>query len=207
MAPLRSSRVAAGCPTPTSRAPVSTAAQIVAGDGANLITTAQAGSGTYLINTGAGNDTVGVYAGSTVVNAGTGTNLIVLGGTASAGNSFVFSEGYDSVVGNTVVGGGGTDTVDVGSGQTTINPGSSNFFIFGGVSAVNTMTYLAGTGSATVAAGLGASTVTGGLAGKNLLIGGLSLGGTVLSGGGSGDQLLAVGWRKRRGGMRAPVPT
>lgn len=169
-------------------------ANIVAGGGDNYISTGPVGAGRYAINTGSGADSIAVLAGNATVNAGTGTNLVVLGGGPQAGNNLVYSEGYDSIVGNIVPGGGGSDTVDIGSGQTTINPGSSDFFVFG--EQVNGLTYLVGTGSATVAAGLGASTVFGGLAGRNLLIGGLASGGTTLTGGGDGDQLFAVGGGK-----------
>jgi Ca2+-binding RTX toxin-like protein len=172
---------------------------IVAGDGNNYIATAMTpGTGNYAVNTGAGNDTIGIFNGNGTVNAGTGNNLIVLGGGANSGDSFVFSEGFDSIVGNTIPGGqhasGGTDTVDIGSGQTTINPGSSNFFVFGNQS--NALTVLLGVGSDTVNVGAGGGNVTGGLAGNNILIGGsggVDINAITLQGTASGDQLFAVG--------------
>jgi Ca2+-binding RTX toxin-like protein len=172
---------------------------IVAGDGANYIATAMTpGTGNYVVNTGAGNDTIGIFNGNGTVNAGTGSNLIVLGGGPNSGDSFVFSEGFDSIVGNTIPGGqhasGGTDTVDIGSGQTTINPGSSNFFIFG--NQFNAVTLLLGEGSDTVQVGAGGGNVTGGLAGSNILIGGsggADINAITLQGTASGDQLFAVG--------------
>lgn len=166
---------------------------IVAGDTANYIVTANTGGGTYNIATGAGNDTVGVFTGNSTVNAGTGSNKIQLG----TGNSFVFSVGSDSVVGNITPvgspGAGGTDTVDVLSGNVTINPGSSNFFVFG--NDLNPVTLLAGSGSDTVALGIGGGTVTAGTGGNSLLVGGLNTTGTaVLTGSASGDRLYAIGY-------------
>ncbi len=171
---------------------------IVAGDGANNIQTSLVDdtTGNYVVNTGAGDDTIGIFNGSATINAATGHNLVVLGGGANSGNSFVYSEGADSIVGNTVVGGqtgtGGTDTVDIGSGQTTINPGSSNFFVFG--NQYNTLTLLIGTGSDTIQVGAGGGTVTGGLGGNNILIGGADTASvTWLYGTQHGDQLFATG--------------
>ncbi len=171
---------------------------IVAGDGPNDIQTSSVddGTGNYVINTGAGDDTIGIFNGNATINAATGHNVIVLGGGANSGNSFVYSEGGDSIVGNTIAGGlpgaGGTDTVDIGSGQTTVNPGSSNFFIYG--NEFNTLTLLIGTGSDTVQVGAGGGTVTGGTGGNNILIGGTDTASvTWLYGTQQGDQLFATG--------------
>lgn len=171
---------------------------IVAGDGANFLQTATFGTGNYNFNTGAGNDTVVVLSGNATVNAGTGRNLIVLGGSASSGNSLVYSEGADSIVGNILPkgtgGSGGTDTVNIGSGATTINPGSSNFFIYN--NQFNAVTLLQGIGSDTVSVGRGGGSVVGGLAGNNYLFGGsggAGSAGTTIRGAASGDHLFAIG--------------
>ncbi len=123
-------------------------AKIAVGDGANFIQTAGSGGGQYYVASGSGDDTVGILTGSATVSAGTGSNLVVLGGGAASGNSVVYSNGYDSIVGNVVVNGGGTDTVEIQSGQATINPGSSNFVVDD--ASPNPFVLLAGTGSDTI---------------------------------------------------------
>jgi Ca2+-binding RTX toxin-like protein len=164
---------------------------IAAGDGNNVIATTPGTSGNYAINTGTGNDTISV-SGNAVVNAGTGTNLIAVTG----GNALIYSEGYDSITGSAVAG-GGMDTVNVGSGQATINPGTSNFVIYS-TSAANTnpLIFDAGSGSDTISVGLGGGTVTGGSAGNNILYAGAGGPGgapTTLFGTADGDQLYASG--------------
>ncbi len=122
---------------------------------------------------------------------GTGSNILALGN----GNSVVISVGFDLINGNSVVGGGGSDTVAVTSGQTTINPGSSNFTVFGNAS--NPLTMLRGTGSDLVAMGIGGGTVTAGSGGNSTIIGGLNSpnGPAVyMTGTASGDRLYAIGY-------------
>ncbi len=173
---------------------------IVAGGGTNYITTSEsAGLGFYNVQTGSGNDSIGIFNGNGTVNAGTGNNTIVLGGGATGGSSIVFSEGYDSIVGSTVPGGqlgsGGTDTVDIGSGTTTINPGSSNFVIYGNDGGPVWLQQ-GGSGSDTVQVGDGGGTVFGGSGGSNYLIGGTTTvpgATTELHGAAAGDQLYATG--------------
>ena len=162
---------------------------IVAGDGNNSIASSMAGTGNYGINTGAGNDSISIN-GNAVINAGSGTNFV----SVTGGSSYVYSEGADSITGSTVVGGGGTDTVNMGSGQTTVNPGTSNLFIFGTSTTTNPLTVLAGTGSDTISVGSGGGDVTAGSGGNSLLIGGagatqapLTLRGTT-----DGDRLYAI---------------
>ncbi len=172
---------------------------VVAGNGNNSIFTAPnyplSGTNTfvlsppghYFVATGSGDDEINIGTGSGTVEPGGGHNEVKL-----VGNSIVISNGYDSIVGNTVPlgqsGSGGTDTIAVGAGQTTINPGSSSFLVNDGSS--NVFSLFRGAGSDTVyLGGLGGGTVQGGLAGNNLLVGGI--GGTasapiVLQGGGDG---------------------
>lgn len=175
----------------------SATANIVA-SGTNYLQTATTGAGNYNFNTGSGNDTIVVLSGNATVNAGSGQNLIVLGGGANSGNSLVYSEGYDSIVGNILprgtAGSGGTDTVNIGSGATTVNPGSSNFFIFN--NQFDALTLLQGVGSDTVSVGQGGGSVIGGLAGNNYLFagsGGANSAGTTIRGAASGDHLFAIG--------------
>ncbi len=172
---------------------------IVAGGGSNYISTADAGLGFYNVQTGSGDDTVGLFSGNGTVNAGTGHNTIVIGGGATGGSGIVFSEGYDSIVGSTVAGGqlgsGGTDTIDIGSGTTTINPGSSNFVIYGNDGGPVWLQQ-GGSGSDTVQVGAGGGTVYGGSGGHNYLIGGATTvpgATTELHGAAAGDQLYATG--------------
>jgi Ca2+-binding RTX toxin-like protein len=157
---------------------------IVAGDGANVITTSTTGTGNYQVNTGAGSDTISVF-GNGVINAGSGNNSI----SVSGGSSFIYSEGNDDINAN----GSGTDTVSIGTGQATINPGSANFFITEDGNSAKQLFLAPGTGSDTVSVS-GGGTVYGGSAGNNLLIAGASNGAkTMLIGGGNGDQLYATG--------------
>jgi Ca2+-binding RTX toxin-like protein len=163
---------------------------IVAGDGANLITTSTSGTGNYAVNTGAGNDTIAVN-GNAVVNAGTGYNTV----SVTGGSSLVYSEGYDSIFGSTVAGGGGTDTVNIGSGQDTINPGTTNFFIFGTTTSTAPLLFGPGTGSDTISVGSGGGDVTAGSGGNSILFGGAGGAGsapTMLHGTANGDQIYAI---------------
>jgi Ca2+-binding RTX toxin-like protein len=163
---------------------------IAAGDGANLITTSTTATGNYAINTGSGNDTISVY-GNSVINAGTGNNTVSIGG----GNNLVYSEGYDTITGSTVPG-GGVDTVNIGSGQTSIDPGAQNFFIFASAEPTNPLVLMAGTGSDTVSVGAGGGNITAGSGGASVLIGGTGSNSatlTTLHGTASGDQIYAVG--------------
>ena len=164
---------------------------IVAGDGANFIQTATVGGGFYSVNTGSGNDSINALTGNSTINAGTGKNFIQLG----SGNNYIYSEGFDSITGNTVPGAvAGTDTVNIGSGQATINPVNSNFFIYG--NQFNSLTLLKGSGSDTVSVGKGGGSVVGGSAGNNYLfggVGGAGSAGTTIVGGGAGDHLFAIG--------------
>jgi Ca2+-binding RTX toxin-like protein len=162
---------------------------IVAGDGNNLISTSTVGGGNYSVNTGAGNDSISINGNSTI-NAGTGSNSISVGG----GSSLIYSEGFDSITGSTVPG-GGTDTVNIGSGQTTIDPGAGNFFIFGSSTTTNPLVFKPGTGSDTISVGSGGGNVFGGSGGDNILFGGAGGGSAplVLHGAADGDQLFAIG--------------
>jgi serralysin len=162
---------------------------ITAGDGNNTIETSTTGTGNYAVNTGAGNDIISVN-GNAVVNAGTGNNSI----SVSGGNSLIYSEGNDSIQGSTVVGAGGTDTVNVGSGQATVNPGTSNLFIFGTSTTTNPLVVLPGTGSDTISVGSGGGYVSAGTGGNSILYGGAGASNAplVLRGGASGDQIFAV---------------
>lgn len=164
---------------------------ITAGDGSNLITTSTAGTGNYAVNTGSGSDSISVF-GNAVINAGTGSNSVSLAG----GNSLVYSEGFDSITGSTVVGGGGTDTLSVGSGQATINPGTSNFFIFGASTTTNPLIFMPGSGADTISVGSGGGNVYAGTAGGSILFGGAGGPGsapTALHGSASGDQIYSIG--------------
>ncbi len=163
---------------------------IVAGDSANLITTTPDTTGNYEIFTGAGNDTIAV-SGNSVLNAGSGQNSIAVTG----GSAYIYSQGFDSITGSTVVGGGGTDTVDSGTGQATIDPGTSNFVISAGTGA-NALLFNAGSGSDTISVGAGGGTVTAGTGGFSILsagAGGPNGAPTTLFGTANGDQLYASG--------------
>ena len=153
---------------------------IVAGDGANFITTSTTGGGNYQINTGAGNDTISVF-GNGEINAGTGNNSI----SVSGGSSLLYSEGNDNITSN----GAGTDTVDISTGQATINPGSANLNIYEESGAMYPLFLAPGSGSDSVSTGAGGGTVCGGSGGNNILIAGAGM----LFGGGAGDQLYATG--------------
>ncbi len=170
---------------------------IVAGDGNNDIESGastvagECGTGDYVINTGAGNDTISI-AGNATINAGTGHNSI----SVTGGSSFISSEGYDTISG--AVAGSvvcvGTDTVEIGSGQTTINPGASNFFIFGQTTTTNPLLFTAGTGSDTISVGSGGGDVTAGSGGNSVLIGGAGStdASLILRGTADGDRLYAI---------------
>ncbi len=157
---------------------------IVVGDGSNLISTSPNTTGNYSIDSGAGDDTISV-SGNAEINAGTGRNSI----SVTGGGSFIFSEGGDNITGSTVVGGEGTDTVEIGTGQTTINPGTSNFDIFEDSDATNPLFFAPGSGSDTISVGASGGTVFGGSAGFNILMAGVG----ALYGAGNGDQLYATG--------------
>ncbi len=164
---------------------------IVAGDGANWISTQSVGGGNYRINLGSGNDTVRIDTGNATVNMGTGNNVLSLGN----GSSVVVSVGADLIVGSSVAGGGGSDTVQVTSGRTTINPGSSNFTVFGNES--NPLTMLRGSGTDLVAMGIGGGTVTAGSGGNSTIIGGLNSPNgpaAYMTGTADGDKLYAIGY-------------
>ena len=164
---------------------------IAAGDGPNLIKTTPGTTGNYSINTGAGNDTIAV-SGNALINAGGGQNAI----SVTGGDAFIFSEGFDAITGSTVVGGGGTDTVDVGTGQPTINPGTTNFQVFADPGSTAPLLFNAGSGSDTITVGQGGGTVTAGTGGYNILYagtGGLTGAATTLHGAANGDQLYASG--------------
>jgi Ca2+-binding RTX toxin-like protein len=162
---------------------------IIAGDGANAIATPTTGN--YSVATGSGNDSISI-AGNATVNPGTGFNTV----SASGGSNLVYSEGYDSITGSTVVGAGGTDTVNIGSGQATINPGTSNFFVYASSEPTNPLVLKAGTGSDTISVGSGGGNIVAGSGGNSVLfggIGGVASAPTVLHGTASGDQIYAIG--------------
>ena len=127
---------------------------IVVTDGNNLIQTAAAGGGNYVVATGSGNDTVNILAGNGTVDPGSGSNQVNLG----SGANLVTSTGFDTISGAPA--GGGTDTVDVTSGMASINTGSSGFLI-NDISA-NPLAVALGTGPDTMSlSGSAAATLTG----------------------------------------------
>jgi len=164
---------------------------ISAGDGPNLISTMPGTTGNYQVNTGSGNDTVSV-SGSAVINAATGDNDISLGD----GNSYIYSEGHDSITGSTVAGASGTDTINIGSGQATVNPGNNNLFIYATHEPSNPLLVMPGSGSDTISVGTGGGSITAGTGGNSILfggIGGVQSAETYLQGTANGDQLFAIG--------------
>ena len=117
--------------------------------------------------------------------AGLGSNII------STGSAFdqVITTGSDIVVGNTVPGGGGSDTIGaVGSGSDFVLAGSSNIVFLS--TSTSASTIVGGTGSDTLFAGPAGGVFFAGTGGNSTLVG--ASGATTLVGGGSGDQLFAV---------------
>jgi hypothetical protein len=83
--------------------------------------------GQYLIDTGAGNDTINAASGNNTVNAGGGFNSITLG----TGTNIVLSEGLDSIDG-----GSGEATVTVAAAA-SIQGGSGSMLIYGNSGSIN----------------------------------------------------------------------
>jgi Ca2+-binding RTX toxin-like protein len=151
---------------------------VIAGGGANVISTALTGGGNHLILTDNGNDAIFAWSGNDTISAGGGENSIVLG----SGNDLVQVTGQDTVM--------------VGTGAATIGVTSGNALVYGGAGKLTFIndgqdsTVMGGTGSVTVEGG-GGGVFHGGTDGNNLLIGGE--GATTLFGGGNNDQLFGIG--------------
>ena len=136
----------AGLNTTTGANP--TGVIVVAGDGNNVLGTATGNGGAAFFQTGSGNDSIQAVRGFNTVEAGLGVNQI---GTGNA-NDFVITTGSDLVVGNTVPGGGGSDTIAaVGTGSATVFGGSSNLTFVSFSSKASTV--FGGTGSDTLFSG------------------------------------------------------
>ena len=157
---------------------------VVAGDGNNVIGTATGTGGSMFVQTGAGSDSIQAVRGFNTVDAGLGLNFV---GTGTA-SDLINTEGLDIVVGDTVPGAGGSDTITALAG--------GQDFIFGLASTVSFVnasllasTLVGGTGSDTVEAGLGGGMYYAGTGGNSSLVGGA--GSVTLVGGGNGDQLFS----------------
>ena len=157
---------------------------IVAG-GTNVIGTTTNAGGSMFVRLGAGNDSVVAIRGQNTIVAGLGANLISTG----TANDLIYTEGADIIVGDTLPGGGGADTIGaVGGGSDFVYGGSSNVTFLS--SSTSASTVLGGTGTDTLFAGSAGGQFYAGTGGNSTLVGGS--GPTTLVGGASGDQLFAV---------------
>ena len=90
---------------------------VVAAGGSNTVLVPPNDSGSWLISTGAGNDSIiALGTGNDTIQAGSGNNLILLGG----GKDMVTLTGSD-----TVYGGSGADTIDATQAKSAIVQGGS----------------------------------------------------------------------------------
>jgi Ca2+-binding RTX toxin-like protein len=157
---------------------------IAAGGGDNLISIPVSDSGNWLIETGAGADTIADRGtGSDTIGAGPGNNAVSLGG----GQYHVMSTGQD-----TITAGSGSTTVDAsgssGTASDLILAGSGKLVFIGGAGSA---TIVGGTGGATVIGGSGSIDAQGGTAGNNILTAGTAA--ATLFGANNGDVLTANG--------------
>ena len=110
--------------------------------GGNMIIVPKSDNGNWLIETGAGNDTISARGGGNdTIGAGAGHNLIRLG----SGDDLVQSSGYDTIYAGT-----GAETVQAMHG--------SHVVIFAGSSQ---LTYVGGSGSATIVGSKGQEELSG----------------------------------------------
>ena len=157
---------------------------VVAGDGNNVIGTGTGVDGSMFVQTGAGNDSILAVRGFNTVSAGLGTNLI---GTGTA-NDLIYTEGLDIVVGDTVPGAGGADTITALAGGKDFVFGQSSSITFVN-SSLLASTLVGGSGTDTIFGGVGGGLYFAGTGGNSSLVGGA--GSVTLVGGGSGDQLFS----------------
>jgi Ca2+-binding RTX toxin-like protein len=157
---------------------------VATGDGNNQIIVPATDPGNWLIQTGAGNDTIrALGGGSDSISAGSGHNYIQLG----SGSAQITTGGAD-----TILAGSGSETIAaLGAGAVpatdVVYGGSSMLFLVADGGA----TVFGGTGSDTVIGGTGSDLLYGGTAGNNFLQAGS--GPATLFAGGNGDQLYAGG--------------
>ena len=157
---------------------------VAAGDGGNQIIIPMTDMGSWLIDTGAGNDTIrALGGGNDSIDAGSGSNYIQLG----SGSDQIISQGND-----TFFAGSGSETIGamgIGSAHATdvVYGNSSMLLLFADGGA----TVFGGSGSDTVFGGTGPDLLEGGSAGNNFLQAGS--GPATLFAGGSNDQLYAGG--------------
>lgn len=157
---------------------------VVAGDGNDQILIPANDPGNWLINTGAGNDTIrALGSGNDTIDTGAGDNYIQLG----SGSTQIDTSGSDTILassGSETVGALGVGTV---SATDVIYGNASMLFLVADGGA----TVFGGTGSDTVFGGTGSDLLEGGSAGNNFLQAGN--GPATLFAGGNGDQLYAGG--------------
>lgn len=137
---------------------------VIAGGGNNFLGVANPTTTGFNFVSGAGDDTIFAIFGNDTVNAGGGTNHVLLG----TGDDQVYSSG--------------NDLINLGAGHATISVTAQG---------IETVTGGAGTGSATIYGGAGGGSFQGGAAGNNFIIGGLQS--STLTGGGDNDLLIATG--------------
>lgn len=125
------------------------------------------GSGTDVVNTGAGDDTIRTESGDDVVDAGQGDNTI----SGAAGR-------------DTVLSGGGDDELSGGSGADSLVAGAGDDYVSGGSGADSLQ---GAAGDDTVLGGSGADSLYG-MAGDDLLVG--DGGADLLMGGAGADSLF-----------------
>ena len=157
---------------------------VVAGDGNNVVGTGTGVDGSMFVQTGAGSDSILAVRGFNTVSAGLGLNFV---GTGTA-NDLINTEGLDIIVGDTVPGAGGSDTITALAGGQDFIFGLSSTVTFVNASLLAS-TLVGGTGSDTVEAGVGGGLYFAGTGGNSSLVGGS--GSVTLVGGGNGDQLFS----------------
>lgn len=184
-------------------------AEVFFGNGSNVLLNFQGHAnmtgtdGTYIIETDSDASTTATIGGKAILlfsdlSGNSGANIVNL---AAGSNATVSAAGASTIPATINAVDGKMFVAIFDKGHAVINPGAANVTVVGAVSAVKgsptgvdyggAATLFGGTGSVVVSGGQGV--FTGGLAGNNLMFTSTVAGSATLTGGGSGDLVIAQG--------------